>query len=87
MPYTLLYSLRALRDLKALPRDIQSRILSALEGLAKQADPVRKVKRLQNSPLYSLRVGSYRVILDIRKRKITIFVLPIGPRRHVYERW
>ena len=86
MPYTLLYSLRALRDLKALPRDIQSRILSTLEGLAKQADPVREVKRLQNSPLYSLRVGSYRVILDIRKRKITIFVLPIGPRRHVYER-
>ena len=85
MPYTLIYSSRALKDLEKLTRAVNRRILAALERLAGDDDPERSVKRLRNSPLSSLRVGSYRVILDIRREKITIFVLRAGPRRNVYH--
>ena len=85
MPYTLIYSARALKDLEKLPPEASKRILTALERLADENDPERSVKRLQNSPLYSLRVGDYRVILDIRREKITIFVLRARPRRNVYH--
>ena len=85
MPYTLIYSSQALKDLEKLTRAVNRRILAALERLAVEDDPGRSVKRLRNSPLSSLRVGSYRVILDIRREKITIFVLRAGPRRNVYH--
>lgn len=85
MPFTLIYAPRALKDLEKLPKGASRRILSALERLAEEDDPERSVKRLQNSPLYSLRMGAYRVILDIRREKITIFVLRAGPRRNVYH--
>jgi len=84
MPSTLIYAPRALKDLEKLPRGVSRRILTALERLAEEEDPERSVKRLRNSPLYSLRVGAYRVILDIRRDKITIFVLRARPRRNVY---
>jgi mRNA interferase RelE/StbE len=85
MPYTLIYSARALKDLEKLPAETSQRILASLERLAGENDPERSVKRLRNSPLSSLRVGSYRVILDIRREKITIFVLRSGPRRNVHH--
>jgi mRNA interferase RelE/StbE len=85
MPYTLIYAPRALKDLEKLPGEAGRRILSALERLAEEDDPERSVKRLRNSPLYSLRAGAYRVILDIRREKITIFVLRARPGRNVYH--
>jgi mRNA interferase RelE/StbE len=85
MPYTLIYAPRALKDLEKLSREASGRILKALERLAGDDAPERSVKRLRNSPLYSLRVGMYRVILDIRREKITIFVLRAGPGRNVYH--
>ena len=34
---------------------------------------------------YSLRVGVYRIIYSIEKRKLNIYVLEIGHRREVYR--
>ena len=83
MPFTLIYTSRALKDLEKLSRAVNRRIITALERLAREDDPVRSVKRLQDSPLYSFRVGPDRVILDIRREKITLFVLRAGPGRKV----
>jgi mRNA interferase RelE/StbE len=85
MPFTLTYTSRALKDLEKLPRATKRRVLTVLERLAEDDDPEKSVKRLQDSPLYSLRVGSYRVILDIRREKIVIFVLRAGPRKSIYH--
>ena len=85
MPYALVYTARALKDLEKLSKAVNRRILAALERLAEEDDPEGSVKRLQDSPLYSLRAGQYRIILDIRREKVTIFVLRAGPRRNVYR--
>jgi len=85
MPSTLIYAPRALKDLEKLPAEATRRILTALENLAEKDDPERSVKRLQDSPLHSLRVGDYRVILDIKREKIIIFVLRAGLRKKVYH--
>jgi len=85
MSFTLFYAPRALEDLEKIPKTAGERILRALENLAEKDDPERSVKRLQNSPLSSLRVGDYRVILDIKREKIIIFVLRAGLRKMVYH--
>ena len=85
MSFTLVYSSRALKDLDKVSGAVRRRIITALGKLAEEEDPERSVKRLRDSPLYSLRVGAYRVILDIRREKIIIFVMKAGRRRTVYR--
>jgi len=85
MPYTLVYTSRSLKDLDKVSGAMRRRIITALGKLVEEEDPERSVKRLQDSPLSSLRVGAYRVILDIRREKITIFVMKAGPRKRVYR--
>jgi len=43
-------------------------------------DPFRAVMRLTNSPFYRLRVGNYRVILDLQQKKMIIFVVETDHR-------
>ena len=85
MPYTLIYAPGALKDLEKIPPGASRRIVGTLERLAEDDDPEGSVKRLRNSPLFSLRVGVYRVILDIRREKIIIFVLRAGLPKNVYH--
>jgi len=42
-------------------------------------------KRLRYSNFWSLRVGDYRVIYEIRRGEKQVIVLSIGHRRRVYE--
>jgi mRNA interferase RelE/StbE len=84
MPYEIIISPRALKDLKQLPKDIHARIISALEQI--QEDPINSVYRLKDSPLYSFHVGEYRVILDILHQKLLILVVRVGHRRNIYKK-
>ena len=84
MPYEIIISPRALKDLKNLPKDVTSRIVSTLEQI--QNDPINSVSRLQDSPLYSVHVGEYRVILDILHKKLIILVVRVGHRRNIYKK-
>jgi mRNA interferase RelE/StbE len=48
-------------------------------------NPFDYVKHLVRVPLYSLRVGDYRVILDIKAGQMLIFVIKAGHRKNVYD--
>jgi mRNA interferase RelE/StbE len=84
MPYEIIISPRALKDLKNLPKDVTARIVSSLEQL--QVDPFNSVYRLQDTPLYSVHVGEYRVVLDILHEKLLILVVRVGHRRNIYKK-
>ncbi len=60
-----------------------SRIISRVESISE--DPFTYVKRLHGVSLFSLRVGDYRVILDIENKKMVIFVVKLGHRSKIYE--
>ncbi len=49
-------------------------------------DPFRAVIRLTNSPFYRLRVGNYRVILDLQQSKMIIFVVETDHRGKIYKK-
>ena len=65
-----------------LDKNISARIISKVESI--KENPFHFVHHLSGVTLYSLRVGDYRVILDIEKQKMVIFVVKIGHRRKVY---
>ena len=49
-------------------------------------DPFKTVIRLANSPFYRLRIGSYRVILDLQQNKMIIFVVETDHRGRIYKK-
>lgn len=81
--YEIIFSDSAKKQLKKLEKNIQKRILNALERIIVR--PEAFVKKLVGSSAYRLRVGDYRVILDIDKGKLLILVIKIGYRRNIYN--
>ncbi len=84
MPFEIIWSDSAVRVLKRLDRQVARRIFEKVDELREEPD--RYVQKLVNSPYYRLRVGDYRVILDIKKDVLRILVLKVGHRESVYEK-
>jgi len=84
MPFEVIWSEHALRQLRKLDRSVAKRIFERVGEL--REDPLRGVQRMVNSPYYRLRVGDYRVFLDVERNLLRILVLKVGPRDSVYDR-
>ena len=84
--FRLEYSSAALRNLKHIEKEDSVRIISALEELAGEPDPIRHVKKLRGLPFYSLRVGNYRAVLAFKRGVLVIFVIGIDRRETAYRR-
>jgi len=85
MSYRVEFAASALREFRALERPIQRRIATCIDELAANAFPP-DVKKLQGAPdHYRIRVGDYRVIYRVEKKRVTIILVKIGHRREVYR--
>jgi mRNA interferase RelE/StbE len=81
--YEIIVSDTARNQLKKLPENTRNRIGYVLERI--RIRPFHFVKRIVGSPYYRLRVGDYRLILDIQSDKLILFVIEVGHRRDIYE--
>jgi mRNA interferase RelE/StbE len=82
MVYQIIWSESAARQLGKLERSVAKRILERVQGL--QSDPYRSLRRLVGVPYYRLRVGDYRVIVEITPGRLLILVLKVGHRSQIY---
>ena len=81
--YDILFYDKAKKQLGKLPLEIQKRILNSLERI--KLRPFHFIKKKQGTFYYILRVGEYRVILDIKQDKLLILVIELGPRKKIYK--
>lgn len=77
------YSDRAADWLRDAENETARRIVSKLDDVADFPD--HHLLRLTNSPLYRLRVGDYRVIIDWKKNQDLLFVRRISKRDGAYR--
>jgi len=84
MSYEIIFTDTSRKQFKKLEKDIQERIVKALERI--RIRPEAHVKKLIGDLGYRLRVGEYRVILDIEKDKLIILVIKIGHRKNIYKK-
>ncbi len=84
MEYKIIWSVPAAGQLKHLDRSIAKRIYEKVD--ASSENPERYVERLIRYPYYRLRIGDYRVTLDIEHESLRILTLKAGHRSTVYER-
>jgi mRNA interferase RelE/StbE len=85
MKYEVRWTDTSLKQLEKLTKDVARRIIEKVESISK--DPFMFVKKLKGFELYRLRVGDYRVIMSIEKKKIIIFVLDVGHRSVIYRNY
>ena len=85
MSYTIEFRPAALRELKALPREILQRISRKIDSLADNPRPPGVEKLSGSEDSYRVRVGDYRIVYLIEDRALLICVVRIGHRKNVYR--
>lgn len=81
--FSIEFSKRAKKFIKKIPSKDSEIILKKIYSLSN--NPFRYLKRLQGDRLWRLRIGDYRVIIDIIISGNKIIVLRIGYRKNVYR--
>ena len=83
----IIYSEKALKQLKKLSKSISDRIVDYMEEVAKLKDPRERGKILVGNLVgfWRYRVGDYRILCRIRDDKLIISVVEIGHRRNIYK--
>ncbi len=83
MTWQVIWSEKSVKQLEKIDiknaQKIYNSVLNCME------DPFGVVIRLTNSTFYRLRVGNYRVILDLQQNKMIIFVVATDLRKHIYK--
>ena len=82
MTYEILFSAKATKQLTKMEKSVQERIVAVLERARTRPDA--HIIKLVGDPGYKLRVGDYRVIVDIDIENLQILVLKVGHRKSVY---
>lgn len=81
--YDIIFSEQALKQLEKLEKTTQERIIKVLERI--RIRPEHFITTLVGDYGYKLRVGDYRVILDLDRDKLLILVIKVGHRKSIYK--
>lgn len=82
--YEIIFSNKARKQLLKLEKNIQKRIITALERI--RIRPESYIAKLVGDPGYKLRVRDYRAIMDINNNNLLILAIMVGHRKEIYKR-
>lgn len=83
--YSLRISVLAEKQLRAIARDDQARLLRSIRRLVGDPRP-RGCRKLHGSlDTYRIRVGYYRVVYAIEDARLLVLVIKLGHRKDIYR--
>ena len=86
MVYQIEIKRSAAKEIAALAKRDQRRIVSAIEALAADPRPEAAHKLTNSENAYRIRVDDYRVVYQVVDEILTVFVVRVGHRKDVYRR-
>jgi mRNA interferase RelE/StbE len=81
--FSIIFDKRALEDLNKLDTLIKERIWNKLQQC--KINPFHYLEHLEDIDGFKLRIGDYRLIVDIDNSTKIIKVLKIGHRKNIYD--
>ena len=81
--YEIIFTDKAKKQFFKLENHIQERIGSVLGRV--KIRPEHFLEKLVGEASYKIRVGDYRLIVDLDKNKLVILILFLGHRKNVYD--
>jgi len=85
-PYEVEISRTAEKQLRKLPRDDQERVARKMLLLANDPFPQGTRRLTGYDDVYRVRVGQYRILYSVSRRRLVIVILKVGHRKDVYRR-
>ncbi len=82
--YEIIFSQKAKKQLFKLEKNIQERIITALERI--RIRPEAYITKLVGDPGFKLRIDNYKVLMDINNNNLLILVIKVGHRKDIYKR-
>jgi len=83
MTWQVVWSEKSVKQLEKIDKKDAQRIYDHVLDCSN--NPFRTAVRLVGSPFFRLRVGNYRVILDLQQSKLVIFVVEVDLRKRIYK--
>ena len=84
MSYSVEWHPKVRKFLLKLPKEVSQRIV--LKVNEAQEDPFRYLEHYEGNDYYKLRIGDYRLLVDVDFQNRILFVQVIGHRRNVYDK-
>ncbi|MFA0752658.1 MAG: hypothetical protein IMHGJWDQ_000418 [Candidatus Fervidibacter sp.] len=84
MSYQVLFTPRAVRDIRRLQPELQQRLLKAIAALGDNPRP-QGCEKVRGSDEWRIRVGDYRVRYRIDDSQHQVIVTRIGHRNEIYD--
>lgn len=85
MTYEVILTKIATQQLSKMEKNIAKKIADKLEKI--RDNPFLFVRKLRDSDFYRLRVGDFRVIMNIDRGKMVILVIEVGHRKNIYKKY
>jgi mRNA interferase RelE/StbE len=84
--YNVFIKTSAAKELESVePRAIRIRIVSRIQGLARNPRPAGSQKLAGDEERYRVRQGAYRIVYSVNDETRAVEVVKIGHRREVYR--
>jgi mRNA interferase RelE/StbE len=84
--YAIEWKPSARKELRRLDVPVRRRILDAVESLSYEPRPAGSVTLTGSPGWRRIRIGTYRVVYDVRDDALVVLVLRVGSRGAVYRR-
>jgi mRNA interferase RelE/StbE len=82
--YKLFFKRSVQKDFDTIPKKDLRRILNRIEALTKDPRPPG-CEKLTGQERYRLRQGRYRIVYSIQDDELTVWVVKVGHRKHIYR--
>jgi len=84
MRFQIIWSESAANELRKMERTVSKRVFKKVSQLSENT--FHNVTKLVGVPYFRLRVGDFRIIIDIQKNKLQVLIIKVGHRKSIYKR-
>ena len=84
MTYEIKWKPNHFKHLHKLEKEVRKRIIYKIDKLME--DPFRYLKHYEGGDYYKLRVGDYRVLVDVNLKEKIIFIEVLDKRGKIYKK-
>ena len=84
MSYLVKWNPKPLKFLEKLPKEMSARIINKLEVI--KNDPFHYLEHYEGAEVYKLRIGDYRLLIDLDFTSKLLKIRILDHRSRVYER-
>jgi mRNA interferase RelE/StbE len=81
--YKIFFKKSVQKDFDTIPKKDLWRILNRIEALTENPRPLG-CEKLTGQERYRLRQGRYRIVYSIQDDELTVLVVKVGHRKHIY---